>query len=112
MQIPDWIDLEAWAAYTEMRKAKGKRAPFTERAASAIILKLNRLRQQGNPPNEVLWESVMNGWSGVFPIRDRRQMQPVLMSGAQPLAEPSERRPETEAQRIRRLEVAGFRRKS
>lgn len=63
------IDSEAWAAFVEMRKAKGKRAPFTEAAAKRIRFELGRLNAQGYPPGEVLWQSVVNGWSGVFPLK-------------------------------------------
>jgi hypothetical protein len=66
---PSWVDKEAWDAFVEMRKAKGKRAPFTEAAAKRIVLTLDRLRSQGHPPEEVLWQSTMAGWSGVFPLK-------------------------------------------
>lgn len=60
---------EAWAAFVEMRKAKGKRAPLTDRAAVRILFELRRMAADGQDPEEVLWASVTNGWSGVFPIR-------------------------------------------
>lgn len=66
---PSWIDKEAWDAFVEMRKAKGKRAPFTDKARDRIIIELDRLRSQGNNPDEVLWQSVVNGWSGVFALK-------------------------------------------
>jgi hypothetical protein len=67
--LPPCIDPDAWAAFVEMRKAKGKRAPFTLAAAKRIVYELDRLKSQGHPPAEVLWQSTMNGWSGVFPLR-------------------------------------------
>lgn len=67
--LPGYIDPEVWAAYVQMRKEKGKRAPFTDFAAKLILTKLDRLKAQGNPPNEVLAESIMNGWSGVFALK-------------------------------------------
>ena len=82
--LPDWIDPELWTAFIEMRKAKGKHAPLTEMGKKLLIMKLGRLRSQGHPPNEVIGESVMNGWSGFHPI-DKRQLQPTLVSGAQPI---------------------------
>ena len=60
---------EAWAAFIEMRAEKGKRAPFTERAKTRILFELRRMAADGQDPEEVLWTSVTNGWSGVFPIR-------------------------------------------
>ncbi len=69
MESPSWIDKEVWDAFVEMRQAKGKRAPFTERAAKMLINELDRLRGQGHKPDEVLKQSVINGWSGVFPLK-------------------------------------------
>lgn len=73
---PSWIDREAWDAFVEMRKEKGKRAPFTQKAKERVIIMLDRLRKQGHPPAEVLWQSVMNGWSGVFPVKNMEMLAP------------------------------------
>lgn len=83
-QLPDWIDPELWDTWVEMRKAKGKRAPLTERAKKLLIMKLARLREQGHPVNEIIAESAMNGWSGFFPL-SKREFQPTIVSGAQPI---------------------------
>lgn len=74
--IPGWLDPEAWAAFCEMRKAKGKRAPFTDAAAKRILYMLDRMRKEGQNPAEVLWQSVVNGWSGVFPVKTPDQPEP------------------------------------
>jgi hypothetical protein len=60
---------EAWAAFVDMRRAKGKRAPFTDLARKRILFELRRMQADGQDAEEVLWTSVTNGWSGVFPIR-------------------------------------------
>lgn len=67
---PSWIDAKAWGAFVKMRKAKGSRAPFTEEARDRAVIVLDRLRSQGHPPAEVLWQSVLNGWSGLFGIKE------------------------------------------
>ena len=72
-------DTEAWAAFVEMREAKGKRAPFTPRAKTRILFELRRMMADGQDAEEVLWTSVTNGWSGVFPIR-RIGWQPLAPS--------------------------------
>ena len=108
--LPSWIDPELWAAFVEMRKAKGKHAPLTETGKKLLIQKLARLREQGHPPNEIIAESVMNGWSGFFPI-GKREFTPTIVSGSQPLAPVSERKPETDEQRRKRLEIAGLRKR-
>lgn len=78
MENPSWIDAETWDAFVEMRKAKGKRAPFTARAAKMILHELDRLRSQGHNPDEVLRVSVMNGWSGVFALKHLDSSKPRL----------------------------------
>lgn len=79
---PGWIDAKAWNAFVKMRKAKGSRAPFTEEARDRAVLVLDRLRSQGHPPAEVLWQSVLNGWSGLFGIKETEGAAPAA-SGQQ-----------------------------
>jgi hypothetical protein len=66
---------EAWAAFVEIRKEKGKRAPFTEMARKRILFKLRSFEADHQDPEEILWTSVENGWSGVFAIK-RKGWQP------------------------------------
>lgn len=73
--LPAWLDPDTWDAYTEMRREKGKRAPFTDRARDLIIRKLDRMRAEGHNPNDALAESVMSGWTGVFPPKTPAQQQ-------------------------------------
>jgi hypothetical protein len=51
-----------------MRK-KIKAAP-TGRAIELLIKKLGDLRSEGYDPNEVINQSTMNGWKGVFPVKE------------------------------------------
>ena len=60
-----------------MRKAKGKRAPFTDAAAKRILYMLDRMRKEGQNPAEVLWQSVVNGWSGIFHVKTPAEPQGV-----------------------------------
>ena len=69
VEIPEWVPAEQWQAFVEMRRAKGKRAPFTVAAAKGIVEELGKLREQGQDPEAVLAQSVVNGWSGVFPVK-------------------------------------------
>lgn len=71
----DIENTEAWAAFIEMRKAKGKRAPFTDLARKRILFELRRFEADKQDPEEILWTSVTNGWSGVFAIQ-RKGWQP------------------------------------
>ncbi len=49
-----------------MRRAKGNKVPFTVAAAKGVIAKLDGFRADGHDIAQVLTESVINGWSGVF----------------------------------------------
>lgn len=66
IQLPTFIDHEAWAGFCEMRAAKGKRAPFTQRAAKLILKTLQTLKDNGHDPNASLDQSTQNGWSDVY----------------------------------------------
>ncbi len=65
--LPDWIKKETWDAFKEMRLRA--RAPLTERAKALVCSRLSSLRAAGDDPNEVLNQSVMNSWKGVFPLK-------------------------------------------
>lgn len=67
MMLPDGIDPELWAAFVEMRKQMGKRAPFTQYAQHLVLKKLENFRDWGYDPNDSLRESIERGWRGVFP---------------------------------------------
>jgi len=67
--LPDFIDKEIWDAFLEMRGKK--RTVPTEHAKILLIQKLGEFRDAGDDPNEVLKRSIMNGWTGIFPL-DRK----------------------------------------
>lgn len=67
--FPDWLDREAWQAFKEMRKAKGKRAPFTDAAEKRMLWKLDMARVTGQDTAAMLWQSVVAGWSDVYPVK-------------------------------------------
>ena len=68
-QPPEWLPIDAWVSFVEMRKAMGAKGKLTMNAARLIIKKLEELRNQGQDPRLVLEQSVMNNWKGVFPIK-------------------------------------------
>jgi hypothetical protein len=67
--LPPWVPLESWNGYKEMRKRNRK--AMTPRAERMVLGKLEELRQQGNSPAAVLDQSTMNGWQGLFPLKDK-----------------------------------------
>lgn len=68
-EIPDWVPIEAWAGFEDMRKRIKK--PLTPRARSLAIAELEKLREAGNDPGAVLDRSVLNSWQGLFELPQR-----------------------------------------
>lgn len=62
--LPEWMPVESWEAFVEMRKVTHQ--PLTEKAEGMIIKKLGGFRQAGYDVAEILNESTMNNWRGVF----------------------------------------------
>ncbi|MDZ4248653.1 MAG: hypothetical protein U0990_00995 [Candidatus Nanopelagicales bacterium] len=70
-ELPSWVNKETWDSFLEMR-VKTK-APPTLDAKKLLVKKLLRLRDAGNDPNEVLEQSIMNNYKGVFAINERQR---------------------------------------
>jgi len=70
VEIPDapiWMPAETWMAYIEMRREK--KAKITPKAALIIFKKLAAWMELGMDPREVLEQSIMNGWTGIFELK-------------------------------------------
>ena len=67
--IPQWIPLEQWRGFLEMRK-RIHNAPFTERAQKLAIAELSKLVGQGQDAAKVIDQSTLNGWRGFFPVKN------------------------------------------
>jgi hypothetical protein len=65
--LPEWLPIEQWNGFIQMRKQMPK-VPFGERAQKLAISELEKLRAQGQDPGAVLDQSTMKGWRGLFPI--------------------------------------------
>lgn len=68
--LPDWIPLETWAAFLEMRKKIKK--PPTAHAIELLIAKLDRFRKSGQDVQAVLEKSITSSWQDVFEIKDNK----------------------------------------
>lgn len=66
---PDWIDLESWEAFHEMRRKI--KSPLTTYAEKLVIGELVKLKGSGEDPQACLDQSIMNGWRDVFKLRDK-----------------------------------------
>lgn len=65
--LPDWVPLENWNGFVEMRK-KSKSA-FTERAKALLVAQLFSLVEAGGNAAAILDQSTANGWKGVFAVK-------------------------------------------
>ncbi len=65
--LPEWVPLPEWGAFVEMRAAMKR--PLTPTAARLTIRKLEQLKGEGNAPADVLNQSTMNSWLGLFEIK-------------------------------------------
>lgn len=80
--LPDWLPIEAWAGFVEMRKRV--KAPLTDRAVLLSLGELEKLRAQGQDVTAVLEQSTMNAWKGLFPIKRQQSGQPSVLHGPWP----------------------------
>lgn len=68
LPLPDWLPIQDWNDYIEMRNGKGK-GKATNRAKQLVIAKLDELRRKGHDPAAALQQSIINGWTSVFEIK-------------------------------------------
>jgi len=66
--LPDWLCPEDWEDYRSHRKAIKK--PLTEIAERRAIKTLAKLMAEGHNPADVIHQSIVNGWAGLFPLKD------------------------------------------
>ena len=67
--LPEWIGMESWTAYIEMRNAKKK--PATEKAKALVVKELERLKASGQDPSTCLDQSTRNGWTDVYGLKEK-----------------------------------------
>lgn len=67
LTLPKWVPVAEWDAYIDMRKKIKK--PATEKAIPILINKLLTLKEAGSDPKEVLQQSIMRNYQGLFPIK-------------------------------------------
>jgi uncharacterized protein YdaU (DUF1376 family) len=69
LELPDWLPEDAWEAFVDMRKKL--KAPLTERAAKLALGELEKLSAKGHAPREVLEQSVLHSWRGLFEVKKK-----------------------------------------
>jgi len=73
---PDWLPAEAWSEFKRHRRAIRK--PMTALAEQKSISALAELRNAGMDPTAVIEQSIANGWTGLFPVKQGMGKQAAL----------------------------------
>lgn len=68
--LPEWIPLETWNAFLEMRRKIKK--PPTQHAINLLIAKLDAFRQKGQDIQAILEKSITSGWQDVFELKENK----------------------------------------
>jgi hypothetical protein len=64
---PQDVEEDVWTAWMEIRKRQ--KCPINTDGAYRVVCRtLLKLKCQGNDPNEVVEQSVLRGWRGLFPM--------------------------------------------
>jgi hypothetical protein len=64
---PEWVPRDLWDAWIEGRKKKP-----TVKALELAVKHLEKFRQSGCDPREVLERAIVGGWSGLFEVKGAR----------------------------------------
>ena len=62
-KLPDWIDPVVWEQYQIHRKTIKK--PMSDYAEHLCIIKLEKAKEQGHDPNELINTTIEKGWQGI-----------------------------------------------
>lgn len=66
--LPDWVPKQSWGDFVEMRKKIRK--PLTVAAMWLAVRDLEKLRGKGYDVIEIINQSILNSWSGFFPLKE------------------------------------------
>jgi phage replication O-like protein O len=69
IELPEFIDKELWQSFIDMRKKIKK--PATDKAQELLIKKLTGYYQDGENVNQILENSIINSWQGLFSIKNK-----------------------------------------
>lgn len=71
--LPEFINPKTWKDFLDMRKEIKK--PATQKAQELLVKELTKFHEQGQDPNAILEESIINSWRGVFPLKTQESQQ-------------------------------------
>lgn len=69
--LPDWMPADSWSEFVKFRKQI--KAPMTDRAQELALKKLATLKDEGNDPVAVIEQSMINGWKGLFEVKEPKK---------------------------------------
>ncbi len=78
VQLPDWLSAEIWSSWVAYRRDLKKPIKSQQTVTQAINL-LDRCRLNGYSPDEIINQSIANGWQGLFEpkgARPQRRQEP------------------------------------
>lgn len=84
--LPDWVPLNEWNAYVELRCKLKK--PLTDHARDLAVKRLASLKAQGHNPAEVLNQCILGGNQGLHPVGYGRSTNGQYGKPNQPHREP------------------------
>lgn len=71
VQLPDWLSAEIWSSWVTYRRDLKKPIKSQQTVTQAINL-LDRCRLNGYSPEEIINQSIANGWQGLFEPKGAR----------------------------------------
>ena len=71
VQLPDWLSAEVWSSWVAYRRDLKKPIKSQQTVTQAINL-LDRCRINGYSPEEIINQSIANGWQGLFEPKGAR----------------------------------------
>ena len=78
--LPEWIDCELWDYFMILRGKKNK--SLTAKGALLLLEKLDGFRAEGQDPDEVLKQTIREGWQGVFSLKEETKNGTKINGGA------------------------------
>ena len=72
VQLPDWLSAEIWSSWVAYRRDLKKPIKSQQTVTQAINL-LDRCRLNGYSPEEIINQSIANGWQGLFEPKGAKQ---------------------------------------
>lgn len=72
LDFPDWLNKETWEDFKQHRKEIKK--PMSFLAQKKTINQLTKMKEKGQDIDQVLNNSIANGWQGIFEIKQRKEI--------------------------------------